>query len=139
MLNVDGSKRATVFMNVFDRPISPATLPNLPFGTPMKGLIEQLFTQLSIYGGFFVNIPDESEWAGLAQEAGLGEFYEALKKFGDRLDDSDVESRIAALTPGIEAMFGSAIQAIIERPTLRPDRAQEPPTGDGSEKVSDSS
>jgi hypothetical protein len=133
MLNVDGSKRATVFMNVFDTPPRANPAPNLPVGMPMKGLVEQLFTQLSTYGGFFVNIPDESEWADLAQSAGLGDFYEALKKFGERLDGSDVESRIAALMPGIEAMFGSAIQAIIGRPTLRPDQANKPPADKGPE------
>ncbi|MGP8078171.1 MAG: hypothetical protein ACLQD8_04335 [Thermoplasmata archaeon] len=122
ILSVDGNERRTVFINVFESEDFEHLPKEVPSAGVLKLTIEAALAQLRTYGGVMITFPSDAELEGLAEEAGLGDFFRDLKKFSEdpalKEFESTAQERINALD--LEAMFGSALVGLIERPVLRP-------------------
>ena len=128
MLSVDGQRHEHVFMNLLGRGARTTVAVPLPQGTPFPKTVAAVLHQLSQYGGFFIRVPSEAEFAKVAERAGLGEFYRGLSEFVARLDEGENKGALESLIREFAAGAAPwAAKLVAHQPLAPEDRGEGSP------------
>ena len=122
LLDVDGSKRPTVFINLqgdkpFPRPL--AEMPELPPETPMRATLAAAVRQLPRYGGLFISLPEGAQLRDLAHRAGLGSMYDELTRALDGLDDDAFEEATRTWIRDLEVTAAETVTEMLAKGPLQ--------------------